>query len=181
MKLGNYHSWALTEWSVTSGTGLTMMPECRCRTKQYKLTENNDAGLSFSSAFRHPCIHACALSRSMLPNKIHTACPCPCCMFMSMLHSMSMLHANVNVHWHMYIEMPECRTVRHPVSPVPDWKKLTMPKPVRYRTKLTESSIFLVRYRTKIRDAGMPMPALVSSMPMPSYGNYAFHTHACRI
>ncbi len=29
--------------------------------------------------------------------------------------------------------------------------------------------IFLVRYWTKIRDAGMPMPALVSSMPMPGY------------
>jgi hypothetical protein len=34
------HSWALTDWSVTSGTGLTMMPECRCRTKRRKLTEN---------------------------------------------------------------------------------------------------------------------------------------------
>jgi hypothetical protein len=69
----------------------------------------------------------------------------------------------------IYIEMPECRTVRHPVSPVPDGKKLTMPKQDRYRTKLTQSGIFLVRYRTKIRDAGMPMPALVSLMPMPSY------------
>jgi hypothetical protein len=38
-----------------------------------------------------------------------------------------------------------------------------------YRTKLILSGIFLVRYRTKIRDAGLPMPALVSSMPMPSY------------
>jgi hypothetical protein len=48
-------------------------------------------------------------------------------------------------------------------------KKLTMPKPARYRTKLTQSGIYLVQYRTKIRDAGMPMPTLVSSMPMPSY------------
>ncbi len=40
---------------------------------------------------------------------------------------------------------------------------------VRYWTKLTQSGIFLVRYRTKIQDAGMPMPVLVSSMPMPSY------------
>jgi hypothetical protein len=31
--------WALTDWSVTSGTGLTTMPECRCRTS-CKLTEN---------------------------------------------------------------------------------------------------------------------------------------------
>ncbi len=48
-------------------------------------------------------------------------------------------------------------------------KKLMMPKPVRFRTKLTQSGIFLVRYRTKIRDAGMPMLALVSLMPMPNY------------
>ncbi len=68
-------------------------------------------------------------------------------------------------------KMPECRTVRHAVSPVPDWKKLMMPEQVRYRTKLTQSGIFLVRYRTKIQDAGMPMPALVSSMPMPSYAD----------
>jgi hypothetical protein len=34
---------------------------------------------------------------------------------------------------------------------------------------LTQSSIFLVRYHTKIRDAAMLMPAIVSSMPMPSY------------
>jgi hypothetical protein len=65
--------------------------------------------------------------------------------------------------------MPECRTVRHPVSPVPEWKKLTMPEQVRYQTKPTQSSIFWVRCRTKILDAGMPMPALVCSMPMPSY------------
>jgi hypothetical protein len=30
--------------------------------------------------------------------------------------------------------------------------------------------IFLVRYQTELVDAGMPMPALVSLMPMPSYG-----------
>jgi hypothetical protein len=44
-----------------------------------------------------------------------------------------------------------------------------MPEQVRYRTKLTQSGIILVRYQTKIRDAEMPMTAIVSSMPMPSY------------
>jgi hypothetical protein len=106
--------------------------------------------------------------------QIHAAWPKPCCVSMSILH--------VCVHalclWQYpctYIEMPECRTVRHPVSPVPDWKKLTMPEQVRYRTKFTQSGIVLVRYRTKIGDAGMPMPALVSSMLMPSYAQ-APHT-----
>ncbi len=46
-----------------------------------------------------------------------------------------------------------------------------MPKPVQYWTKLMQSGIFLVWYQTKIRDAGMPMPVLVSSMPMPSYAS----------
>jgi hypothetical protein len=44
-----------------------------------------------------------------------------------------------------------------------------MPGQVSYRTKLMQSGIFLVRYRTKILDAGMPMLELVLSMPMTSY------------
>jgi hypothetical protein len=51
----------------------------------------------------------------------------------------------------------------------PGIKKLTIPGQVRYRIKPRQSGIFLVRYRTEIIDAGMPMPALVSWMPMPSY------------
>jgi hypothetical protein len=42
-----------------------------------------------------------------------------------------------------------------------------MPKPVWYRTKLTQSGIFLVQYRSKIRDAGMPMPVLVPRYQCP--------------
>jgi hypothetical protein len=50
-------------------------------------------------------------------------------------------------------------------------KKLTTQETVRYRIKLIESISFLVWYRywTEIMDAGMPMPAYSSSMPMPSY------------
>ncbi len=170
------HSWALTDWSVTSGTGLTMMPECRCRTKQHKLTENYRCRTELFigiPASVHPC---------MCTVQVHAAWQNPCCVSMSM--AMSILHVHVHAAYccipcqcfmsmsmsiDIYIEMPKCRTVRHPVSPVPDWKKLTMPKQVRYGTKLTQSGIFLVRYRTKIWDAGMPITALVSSMPMPSY------------
>ncbi len=46
-----------------------------------------------------------------------------------------------------------------------------MPGLVWYWTKLTQSGIFLVRNWTKILDAGMPMQALVSLMPMPSFGD----------
>ncbi len=142
------------------------------RTKRRKQLKTNDAGLNFLSAFRHPCM---SIARSMLHDQSRAVCPCPCCMTMSILH--------VRVHTPClcqypctYIEMPECRTVRHPVSPVQDWKKLTLPEQVRYRTKLTQSGIFLVRYRTKIRDAGIPIPALVSSMPMQSYAKFHIYS-----
>ncbi len=103
-----------------------------------------------------PCPCSVSMSMSILHLHVHVACPCQCCMSMSIS---------------MYIstEMPECQTVRHLVSPVLDWKKLTMLEQVRHRSKLTQSGICFVLYRTKIRDAGMPMPALDSSMPMPSY------------
>ncbi len=146
------------------------MPECRCQTKHGKLTMPN------WTFYRHSGIHACPLSRYMLHYQSCAKFPFPCCMSMSIIH----VHVHVacpcqccmsmSMSMYISIEMPECRTVRHPVSLVPDWKKLTMPEQVWYRTKLTQSGIFLVRYRTKIRDAGMPMPALVSSMSMPSYG-----------
>ncbi len=58
----------------------------------------------------------------------------------------------------------------YPVSSQSGTNKLTMTELVRYRTKPMQSGIFLVRYRTELVDAGMPMPALVFLMPMPSYG-----------
>jgi hypothetical protein len=67
--------------------------------------------------------------------------------------------------------MPECRTVRHPISPGYRNEKtndaVNGPVPDQVKAVLH----FLVRYRTEKIDAGMPMPALVFSMPMPSYDN----------
>ncbi len=42
-----------------------------------------------------------------------------------------------------------------------------MPELVRYRSKVTQSRIFGVRYQTGPMHAGMLMPMLVSQMPMP--------------
>jgi hypothetical protein len=44
-----------------------------------------------------------------------------------------------------------------------------MPGLIQYRTKPTQSGIFLVQYWIEIMDVGMLMPSLVSSMPMTSY------------
>jgi hypothetical protein len=124
----------------------------------------------------HVCFHAackfkCCMSMSILHIRVQAAYPCLWSMAVSMLHvyvHVACLCACVCC-MYIYMEMLECWTVRHSVSPVREWTELTMPGQVRYRTKLTQSCIVLVRYRTKILDAGMPMPALVSSMPMPSY------------
>jgi hypothetical protein len=57
---------------------------------------------------------------------------------------------------------------------VQECKKLTMPGSIRYRIKPTKSGFFLVWYRHEIMDAGMPMPELVSSVPMPSFAYIIF-------
>jgi hypothetical protein len=38
--------------------------------------------------------------------------------------------------------VPEYRIFQHPVKPVPDWKKLTMPETIRHRNKVAHSGIF---------------------------------------
>jgi hypothetical protein len=66
---------------------------------------------------------------------------------------------DLTLHWHSGTRggcplsvmcLYKCCSVWHPISPVPEWKKLTMPGLIRYWTKLTQSSIFLVRYQTEI-------------------------------
>jgi hypothetical protein len=89
------------------------------------------------------------------------------------------IHTHIRLHrcTCIYGYINKCRTVRHPVSPVLEWNKLTMPEQVRYRAKPTQSGIFWVRYRNKIMGTGMPMPALVSSKPMPSCARHRFQFH----
>jgi hypothetical protein len=65
--------------------------------------------------------------------------------------------------------VPECRTDRHPVSPVPERKKCChlnlSGSGIRGPCSVPECS----GYRAERADAGMPMPAASTSMPMPSY------------
>jgi hypothetical protein len=97
-------------------------------------------------------------------------CPCPCpCVRVSVR-----VRVRVRVGVHVRVRMYKCRNAG-----------LSCIRSVRYRndktndagtdparTKPTQSGIFWVQYRTEIMDAGMPMPPLVSSMPMPSYADY---------
>jgi hypothetical protein len=59
---------------------------------------------------------------------------------------------------------------------------MPMPEPVRYRSKGFQSGTGMLRFRTEIQVAGMPMPTASTSMPMPSYGhvtNLEHHGGAC--
>ncbi len=68
--------------------------------------------------------------------------------------------------------MLQNRTDRHPVSPIPERKKMLMPELFRYRNKEAQSGTGMLRYHTEMIDAGIPMLAALALMPMPSYGNH---------
>ncbi len=72
------------------------------------------------------------------------------------------------------VEGQECQTLGYSfLSVCYRYEKLTIPKPVHKRIKGTQFDSFLVQYQTERMDrwngAGMPRPALVSRMPMPSH------------
>jgi hypothetical protein len=117
---------------------------------------------------------------------VHASCPCCTSMFLSMF---SLVRVFVCMFVCVFVCMFVCVfmcvfvcvfvfvciNAGMPDCPASDQsgtglKKLTMPGIVQYRTKPRQSGIFLARYPTEIIDAGMLMPALVSSMPMPIYG-----------
>jgi hypothetical protein len=119
------------------------MPEYVSVVNQRK---TNDAGLKFSSTFRH--------------SGIHGACP-----------------LSVGVRVRVYVWVCVCINAGMPVCPASDQSGTRMKNQwCRDRSgtgpNRQSPAFFLVRYRTKITDAGMPKPAFVSSVPMPSYDNY---------
>ncbi len=148
---------------MTSGTSLTTVLKCQCRTKCCKLTED-DAGLNFSLALRHLwCLY---ISLFMIHVHVHASCPCCTSMFLSIFSPVH--HRSVCVCEYVFVCVFffVCINAGMPDCPGSDqsgigMKKLTMPG--------------MVLYRTEIINAVMPMPALVSSMLMPSY----VHSFSC--
>jgi hypothetical protein len=49
---------------------------------------------------------------------------------------------------------------------------MSMPETVWYWKKRTQSGTRMLRYRTEIQDAGVPMPVASAWMPMPSYAKF---------
>jgi hypothetical protein len=50
-----------------------------------------------------------------------------------------------------------------------------MPDSSQYRNKGSQSGTGMLRYWTEIQNAGMPIPAALTSMPMPRYEFVASH------
>jgi hypothetical protein len=120
---------------------------------------------------------------------VHDACPCPCCTSMILSMFSPVHHRSVCLCECMFVFMCVlvcifvcvfvCINAVMPDCPASDQsgtrlKKLTMLGIVRHKTKPRQSGIFLVQYRTEIIDVGMPMPALVSLMPINLF--IALHT-----
>jgi hypothetical protein len=61
---------------------------------------------------------------------------------------------------------------------MPDYTT-TLSEMLLYWTKPTQSGIFLGQYRTETMGAEMPMPALVSPMPMSSYAVFSRISGSC--
>jgi hypothetical protein len=141
------------------------MPECRCRPEKVDSRKKFRCRTNFSTVFRH--LH--------MIFQHHTALITPAtAVYRRAVYEYITFHCIQFAVWtcrvnFFILSMPECRTVRHLISPVPEWTKTPMPEPVRYRDKRTQSGTRMLRYRTKTQGAGMPMPAALALMPMPSY------------
>ncbi len=63
------------------------------------------------------------------------------------------LWSTLDPNWATYLstifEMSEHRTNRHPICPVLEWKRMSLPEEVRYRNKKTQSGTEMLRYRNK--------------------------------
>ncbi len=49
-----------------------------------------------------------------------------------------------------------------------------MPESVQYQNNAMQSGNFFAPYRTEMMNARMPTPVMVSSMTMPTYGEYMY-------
>jgi hypothetical protein len=73
----------------------------------------------------------------------------------------------------MKVRMNECMTVVCMSYYLNGNKHIKEKEKKHYQNKVTQSDIFLLWYRTERMDAGMPKPALASSMLMHSCHSWA--------
>ncbi len=103
----------------------------------------------------------------MMHVHVHASCPCSTSMFLSMFSPVHIRSVCVYECVFVCVFVCVCINARMPDCPTSDQSSTEM----KIRTKPRQCGVFLVRYQTEILDAGMPMPALVSLMPMPSYAH----------
>jgi hypothetical protein len=146
--------------SVTSGTGLTLMPECRCRTDFFSIP-----------AFRHhkhldvqdvtlpaPAVWACRV----YPNPLLAVRTCK--VFISLFKFVQCFQ-NVFLKCRN-VGLSGISSVRYRNNQKYWFRKQCM----WYRNKGIHSGTKMHQYQTELPDAGMRMTTASALIPMPSYG-----------
>jgi hypothetical protein len=121
------------------------MPECRCRTEAANYRKKSEAALTF--LWLSGIYIQYDLSISYSKNNTISSCLWTCRVYQFPLPAVWKCTEYPFHHYQQQLfQMPESRTVRHLVSPVPEWTKIPMPEPVQYRNKGPQSGTRL-RYR----------------------------------
>ncbi len=109
------------------------MPECRCRTEVANYRKKCRCRTNFSLAFRH--LHMiCQYHKARITPSAAVYGRAGCITFHYLQFERALSIPFITTH-NSFFKMPECRTVRHIISPVPEWTKISMPEPVQYRNK----------------------------------------------
>jgi hypothetical protein len=105
------------------------MPECRCRTEAAGYRKNCRCRTNFSTTFRHlHMIFQGHITRITPSAAVYGRAGCITSHY-TYLQFGRALGIPFTTNNHRFFK---CRTVRHPVSPVLEWTKISMPEPARY-------------------------------------------------
>jgi len=160
----------MPDLAVTSSTGLALIPECRCRIDaadyRPKMPIPDSLFLDIPT-FTYDLSITSDMSTSQRNTTTSRLWTCICViLFTTSSIDVQGVHLSPS-----YSSFSQCRTFRHPVSPEPEWKIMQILEPVRYSHKVALSVTGMIRYRIErsMSVSGMPMPAALAWMPMPSY------------
>jgi hypothetical protein len=138
------------------------MPECRCRTEAANFRKKCGCRTNFSPAFRHlHMIFQYHIARITPSVAVYGGAGCITFHYLQFESALGIPFTTTNNRF------VKCRNVG-----------LSGIQSVRYRNEQhfrcrcrcrNQFGTGMLRYLTEIQDAGMPMPAASTSMPMPSY------------
>jgi hypothetical protein len=154
------------------------MPECRCRIEVADYRKKCRCRTNFFPAFRHLHMGFQRPLARITPS--------------ATVYERAELFFSTTCSLDVYVshfKMPECRTVGHPVSPVPEWTKMPTPdpsgtgisKPVRYRTPIAPASglrEWMPECRCRRHRPRCRCPAIVITYQQQHIANIKYQLHS---